>query len=1599
MPESLREANVIQQGLRGRLAGDCPGGHYCPEGTADAYENPCPQSFYLNASAGENSQGCTLCIAGYYCPEQGLSWPYECTRGFFCPAGSAFPQPCPTGTYGNSTLLRRSEDCTPCPGGYYCEGAGNQEPTDVCDAGFYCSWKALSSAPVDGFTGDVCPPGGYCPAGSAFPANCPLGTYSNSSGSKSPDDCIACDPGYYCAGDNNPEPTGPCRAGYYCTGGSGTPIQHEVPAGHYSQDAAYKAEPCERGTYQTATASSSCLDCPQGAYCNSSGTATPEPCLSGHYCPPRTIIPIPCPLGTFRFETSAQSVGDCNTCDPGKFCGETGLSAVSGDCAAGHYCLGGADTSHPYVTECANSTVLGGGECPPGYYCPAGTATPNMFPCENGTYLNVTGGQSQDDCLDCPGGEVCAGYALTEPSGLCAAGYFCLGRALTQYPTDGTTGNVCPVGHYCPEGSPAALRCPDGFYNNITGRAECFTCPAGFYCADGERLLACPRGHYCPQGTGSNGSIPCPRGTYNPDLGLASEDQCQPCAAGYYCTQLGAFSFGIANASAGPCDAGYYCQLGVNVSNPDGETNSGIGGPCPQGFFCPQQTSVPQPCVNGTYSDGLYLTQQSECTDCDPGFYCGTFNLTEPQGPCDPGFYCTYGASYPNPLGDDDTGAPCPVGTYCESGSSVPIGCPPGTYNENTQQSECLACPAGWYCPGNVSNFRPFDCPAGYYCPNGTEHAYQYPCPKGTYRPDQNGHSLDDCTVCDPGKYCAYEGNTTYTGDCDEGYFCIQGAWTAQPNDFDNYTDGDCLCPSITTGGRCQPGYYCPRGSSEPQECTEGNYCDIEGLADVAGLCMEGYYCIGTAVRPDPTDGITGDICPRGRFCGNGTGANPSRCPAGTYSNATGLKREGQCLQCTPGYYCEDPGLTEPTAPCDEGFYCPLGQSSSSPYPCGEGYYCLQGSANETACESGTYQDQTGQSSCKVCYGGYYCDVGDAPISDFTIYECPVGYYCPNGTEFSTQYACPAGTYNPSTRLERVDQCLDCPAGKFCGTPGQDSWTADCQAGYWCIGASSSATPNDGMTGEECPEGRYCVEGTEAPELCPVGTWSDSRQLEQASDCYPCTGGFYCNGTGLTAPSGPCSEGYFCSSNSSTPTPEDGGLTGDPCTAGHYCPGQTPSPIPCEAGTYTTTTHRSECDTCPAGSFCTTGYEPEDCPHGFYCPAGTGYDWQPCPTGTFSNMAGLANETQCTLCSPGKYCSQLNATMVTGDCDPGYFCTEGSDTATPEVTFKGVAGVCPEGSYCPLGSDTPTPCPRGTFGNQTKLTNSTECTQCLYGQYCEEEGLTAPTGPCYAGFYCLRGARDPNNPVVDSTSGPCPEGHYCPNGTSYPLSCEAGTYNNQTGQSECDPCPAGYYCESGDVLYTDTPCPTGHYCPEGTMSANEFPCPAGYYNDYEGKQELADCKPCPPGQYCATPGLANSTGLCAEGWYCIRGAWSDTPTDYGYNNITVSCFCPTNATGGQCEPGEFCPRGSIEPSPCTPGYYCEDPGLASVTGPCDAGYYCILGALVRDPTDNVTGAVCPAGHYCPAGTYDPEPCPAGYYSNTTRNTDIGDCMPCLPGKT
>ena len=48
-----------------------------------------------------------------------------------------------------------------------------------------------------------------------------------------------------------------------------------------------------------------------------------------------------------------------------------------------------------------------------------------------------------------------------------------------------------------------------------------------------------------------------------------------------------------------------------------------------------------------------------------------------------------------------------------------------------------------------------------------------------------------------------------------------------------------------------------------------------------------------------------------------------------------------------------------------------------------------------------------------------------------------------------------------------------------------------------------------------------------------------------------------------------------------------------------------------------------------------------------------------CPSGTFSNSTGLSNETECTICTAGYFCTTSGITEVQGPCTAGYYCPEG----------------------------------------------------------------------------------------------------------------------------------------------------------------------------------------------------------------------------------------------------------------------------------------------------------------------------------------------------
>ena len=50
-------------------------------------------------------------------------------------------------------------------------------------------------------------------------------------------------------------------------------------------------------------------------------------------------------------------------------------------------------------------------------------------------------------------------------------------------------------------------------------------------------------------------------------------------------------------------------------------------------------------------------------------------------------------------------------------------------------------------------------------------------------------------------------------------------------------------------------------------------------------------------------------ICPAGSYCPEGTRHEAEYlCPAGTFSNSTGLYNYTQCTPCTPGMYCQGEG-------------------------------------------------------------------------------------------------------------------------------------------------------------------------------------------------------------------------------------------------------------------------------------------------------------------------------------------------------------------------------------------------------------------------------------------------------------------------------------------------------------------------------------------------------------------------------------------------------------------------------------------------------------------------------------------------------------------
>lgn len=136
-------------------------------------------------------------------------------------------------------------------------------------------------------------------------------------------------------------------------------------------------------------------------------------------------------------------------------------------------------------------------------------------------------------------------------------------------------------------------------------------------------------------------------------------------------------------------------------------------------------------------------------------------------------------------------------------------------------------------------------------------------------------------------------------------------------------------------------------------------------------------------------------------------------------------------------------------------------------------------------CARGTYQDLAGQSSCKTCPAGYYCnEVQIHPII------CPAGSFCPAGAAVPVK--CPRGTYGGSLGLTASSQCKACNAGAYCTQTGLTSPDGLCDPGYYCIAGAITPNPTDGTTGNVCQVGGFCEYGSKRVVTCPPGTYNPS---------------------------------------------------------------------------------------------------------------------------------------------------------------------------------------------------------------------------------------------------------------------------------------------------------------------------------------------------------------------------------------------------------------------------------------------------------------------------------------------------------------------------
>lgn len=339
--------------------------------------------------------------------------------------------------------------------------------------------------------------------------------------------------------------------------------------------------------------------------------------------------------------------------------------------------------------------------------------------------------------------------------------------------------------------------------------------------------------------------------------------------------------------------------------------------PCPQDHSCSAGVALLCAANTTAHSDprkgcvckpGLTLSPESlACEPCRPGFWCRDAKvhacpLHQTSGPgagredectCQPGFTAKIGGGC----------TPCPSGSFMPVGSSACQACGPNmtTHGPGAVGAGSCVCEDGFRAEGAACvpcQNRLSACSGGveHACAAGQESSVDHShcvCASGFFRTAAG----EPCTLCVAGFFCN-ERQQLQLQQCPPSMTSEPGA--ASPS--------DCFCRSseevevvsgLSRACTCAPGFSrvagacvpCPRDSA--RLLLPGN---LTGNSD-ACLCSPGFFA---ATQPDGQAQC--EVCRPGFFCpGSRFEQGRIPCPAGTFSQLSGMDSSLWCLPCPMG--------------------------------------------------------------------------------------------------------------------------------------------------------------------------------------------------------------------------------------------------------------------------------------------------------------------------------------------------------------------------------------------------------------------------------------------------------------------------------------------------------------------------------------------------------------------------------------------------------------------------------------------------------------------------------------------------------------------------